>query len=286
MPRVVLEEAPGSDLQLLTGHRDGLPIGTVAIPTRDNVSAALFISLMNTDWSFLPPNRPINWSIIQGSILPAQRNELVQRMQGDWILFIDSDMSFPTTAIQALIAAREEGDYDILGGLCFQRVPPHQPTMYMREQPTSGGYLFLEDWDSDVVEVDGTGLAFVIIHRRVFERLVQQLDERPDFIWPPLFERLKTRPPDFFRWIGGVGEDLRFCQDAKATGSRIFVDTRIEIGHVGTTTFDRTSFLRELAVRDPETEGKRRALNERLGLPTLTASEAMTRIGRGPTPSS
>lgn len=284
MPHVVLEEAPGSSLQLLSGHRKGSPIGTIAIPTRDDVSAQLFISLMNTDWSFLPENQPIHWSIIQGSILPAQRNELVQRMEGDWILFIDSDMSFRPQAVAQLIAAREEHDLDILGGLCFQRVAPYQPTLYMREHPTSGGYLFLEKWDSDIVEVDGTGLAFMVIHRRVFERMVQQLDDRPEFIWPPLAERMRTRPPDFFRWTGGVGEDLRFCQDAKTTGSKIFVDTRIEIDHIGTATFNRQSFLRELAVRDPETEGKRRKLNEQLALPTMTAAEAASELGKARTP--
>jgi hypothetical protein len=280
VPQVVrLEEAPGSGLQFLQGHREGEPVGTIAIPTRDKVSAQLFISLMNTDWSFLDPGHPINWSVVQGSILTSQRNELVQRMMGDWILFIDADMVFDTRAIGRLILARDEGDYDILGGLCFQRIAPHQPTLYMRERPTSGGYLFMEKWDSDIVEVDGTGLAFVIIHRRVFERMVRVQDERPDFVWPPYEERIRIRPPDFFRWTGGVGEDLRFCQDAKATGSRIFVDTRVKIGHVGETVFDEASFLRELANRDPVTETARRKLNERLGLKTMTATEAKERLG-------
>ena len=280
MPTVVRLNAPGSALEHFTGHRPGEPIGTVAIPTRDKVSVQLFLSLMNTDWSFLPPDRPIEWSVIQGSILTSQRNELVQRMRGDWIIFIDADMVFDVHAIQQLVAAREEGDFDILGGLCFQRVAPYQPTLYMREQPNSGGYLFLEKWEDDIVEVDGTGLAFVIIHRRVFERMVQKLDNRPSFVWPPYEERVRLAPPDFFKWIGGVGEDLRFCQDAKASGSRIFVDTRIKIGHVGDTVFDERSFLRELALRDPETEAARRKLNDEMGLPTVTSEEAWKRYFR------
>lgn len=275
MPEIVrLEDAPGSSLQLFSGHRNGDPIGTIAVPTRDKVSAQLFISLMNTDWSFLPPDRTVHWSVIQGSILTSQRNELVQRMQGEWILFIDSDMSFDPTAVGRLVASREEGDYDILGGLCFQRVAPYQPTLYMREQPTSGGYLFLEKWDSDIVEVDGTGLAFIIIHRRVFERMIRVMDERPTFVWPSLEERIKIRPPDFFRWTGGVGEDLRFCQDAKATGSRIMVDTRVQVDHIGEAVYNHRSFLREIAERDEATTEARRELNDKMGLPTMTAQEA------------
>lgn len=279
MKTVHLERAPGSSLQFFSGSRDGEAIGTIAIPTRDKVSAQLFISLMNTDWSFLDDGHPVQWSVVQGSILTSQRNELVQRMKGDWILFIDADMVFDVTAIGRLIKAREEQDLDVLGGLCFQRVSPHQPTMYMREQPTSGGYLFLEKWDDDIVEVDGTGLAFVIIHRRVFERMIRALDERPEFTWPSYDERIKMPPPDFFRWAGGFGEDLRFCQDAKATGSRIFVDTRIPIGHVGESVFDHNTFLREIALRDPKVEELRRKLNDDLGLPTMTADEARGRLG-------
>lgn len=278
MPTVVRLDAPGSSLQHFTTHRPGEPIGTIAIPTRDKVSVQLFLSLMNTDWSFVPPDRPIEWSVIQGSILTAQRNELVQRMRGDWIIFIDADMVFDVSAIQQLIAAREEGDYDILGGLCFQRVAPFQPTLYMREQPTSGGYLFLEQWDDGIVEVDGTGLAFVIIHRRVFERIVQTFDNRPSFVWPSYEERIRVKSPDFFKWIGNVGEDLRFCQDAKASGSKIFVDTRIKIGHVGDTVFDERSFFRELALRDPAAEEAHRKLNDEMGLPTMTSAKAWERF--------
>jgi hypothetical protein len=278
MPQVVhLERAPGSALTLLQGHRGNVPVGTIAIPTRDRVSAQLFISLMNTDWTFLPNDQPVHWAVVQGSILTSQRNELVQRMQGDWILFIDSDMVFDTQAIGRLVQARDEHDLDVLGGLCFQRVAPHQPTMYMRESPHEGGYLFMEKWDSDIVEVDGTGMAFVVIHRRVFERMVRKF-ENPTFVWPSLEERAKLQPPNFFRWVDGVGEDLRFCQDAKASGSRIFVDTRNEIGHVGETVYNYRSFLSELALRDPETEEARRLLNEQLGLDTMTAEEAREKL--------
>lgn len=280
MPQVVrLERAPGSDLAHLSGHREGEPIGTIAIPTRDHVSAQLFISLMLTNWTFIPEGKTVNWSVIQGSILPSQRNEQVQRMQGDWVLFIDSDMAFDPTAIGRLVQVRDEFDLDMVGALCFQRTPPHQPTLYMREQPTIGGYVFMEKWDDDLIEVDGTGMAFVLIHKRVFERMVRRYEERPDFVWPSLEERMANRPPNFFRWIDGIGEDLRFCQDAKGAGNQIYVDTRIEIGHIAETIIDHRSFLREIAVRDAETETLRRELNLKLGLPTMTATEARGALG-------
>jgi hypothetical protein len=126
--------------------------------------------------------------------------------------------------------------------------------------------------------VDGTGFAFILIHRRVFERMVRVYEERPGFHWPPIEQRESMPPPNFFRWMDGVGEDLRFCQDAKAIGCRIYVDTRIEIDHVSETTINHRSFLQELATRDPEVEQARRELNDQLGLPTMTAAEARDRL--------
>lgn len=280
MPQIVrLERAPGSDLTAYTARREGEVAGTIAIPTRDHVGTGLFISMMMADWGFLPPGQTISWQVIEGSILPSQRNELVQRMLGDWILFIDSDMSFQPDAIGRLVKVREEHDLDIVGGLCFQRKEPYQPTLYMREQPTSGGYSFLEKWDTDLVEVDATGFAFILIHRRVFERMVRVYEERPDFVWPSVEDRKRMPPPNFFRWMDGFGEDLRFCQDAKAIGCRIYVDTRIEIDHGASQVVNKRSFLRELAYREPEVEVARRELNDRLGLPTMTAAEARERLG-------
>jgi hypothetical protein len=85
-------------------------------------------------------------------------------------------------------------------------------------------------------------------------------------------------PPNFFRWSDGVGEDLRFCQDAKAIGCRVFVDTRIKIDHHSETTINHRSFLQELAVREPGAERARRELNDQLCLPTMTAAEARDRL--------
>ena len=247
-------------------------VGTIAIPCRDHINAATTTSLLMTDYGWLPKGKAVDRFIIQGGILTMQRNEAVQRMTGDWLIFIDDDMVFDTTAVARLVQAREEGDFDILGGLCFRRNPPHQPTLYMREGPTEGQYNFLEDWKNDIIEVDATGMAFCIIHKRVFEAIAGTP-------MPKLQDRLKGKPGNFFRWSGAFGEDLQFCIDAKAAGCRIFVDTRIEIGHVAEFIVDKTWFWREIATREPEMESIRLEVNDGMGLPTLTASTAKERLG-------
>ena len=122
------------------------------------------------------------------------------------------------------------------------------------------------------VEVDATGLAFCLITRRAFETIAGTP-------MPSFDERASTRPPSFFGWNNILGEDLQFCQDAKKHGLKIWVDTRIEIGHVSEFTVDKTWFWREVATREPDIEEKRLTMNAKMGLPTLTAAEAKEKLG-------
>ena len=270
---MTLEQAPGSTVEWSKiDHPEKEKIGTIAIPVRDHLNTGTTTSLVMMDKSWLQPGQDVGFQLIQGGILALQRNFAVQRMEGDWLLFIDDDMVWDRDAIGKLVAAREENDLDMLGALCFRRAEPFQPTLYMREEPNAGAYNFLEKWDSDIVEVDATGMAFIIIHKRVFEKIAGAP-------MPPIEEREALGPPKFFRWDGRLGEDLDFCQQAKAAGCRIFVDTRIEIGHVAEVTIRRKHFITELAFREPEVYQQRLKLNRRMGLPTVSRAEARRELG-------
>jgi hypothetical protein len=234
---------PGSSLDVFTMHGTGESIGSIAIPVRDHINAATMTSWFMTDYSFLKPGQAIERYVLQGNILTLQRNEAIQRMVGDWLLFIDDDMVWAPDAIGRLIASRDEHDLDVVGALCFRRSSPYQPTLYMRESPTTGAYNYLEDWDDDIIEVDATGLAFLLIHKRALEAIAGPM--------PPIEERNGGPPPNFFRWEGALGEDLRFCQDLKAAGMRIWVDTRIEVGHIGEHEIRRREYLIDLHGRQP-----------------------------------
>ena len=270
MPKTLRVADPTApEITIYRAVESGKTVGTIAMCTRDKISAATAISwIMSDRHSFLGPDENIGQYIIQGHVLTLQRNECIRNMQGDWIIFIDDDMTFQPDAIARLVARHREHNLDMVGGLCFQRGEPHQPTLYMREQPTEGNYMFLEDWtDGEVIEVDATGMAFVLITRRLLEAIAGE--------FPPLEERLKGRPPSYFRWDEkGYGEDMTFCQDVKKTGARIFVDTSIKIGHIGEFTITEDSVLRELSERPDEATEMRRQINDKMGLPTMTAAQA------------
>jgi hypothetical protein len=269
--------APLATLEVLSSRAEGEPEGTIAMPVRDHVNAATMMSMLHSDWSFLGGGT-MDRAILQGSILTMQRNEAVQRMRGKYLLFIDDDMVWKPDAIGRLVATYEElltqwATPFMVGGLCFRRTPPFQPTLYMRESPTAGQYNFLEEWPDDIVEVDATGCAFLLIPVNVFEAIA-------DSPMPPYEVRERmTGLPSFFRWDKHYGEDLQFCQDAKTAGVRIFVDTRIEVGHIAEIEIRSEHFLRELATRSPVLYAQRLVVNKKMGLPTVSQEKARARLG-------
>jgi hypothetical protein len=268
-----LEEiVPGALVETNSIRTDQTPVGTVGIPCRDFMNTDTALSIFATDWTGLP----VDVLIHKGNVLTMQRNSLIQRMRGDWLLFIDDDMVWEKDAVKRLVQSlkdlQEAGqEPDVLGALCFRRVAPFQPTLYVRHE--DGPYRYLEDWEGRYIEVDATGMAFCLITKKCFERVAGTE-------MPPFEERIKMdKLPDFFRWTGALGEDLRFCQDVRNAGGRIIVDTDIHIGHMAESKRGYKDFLREVTYRDPEEETKVLEFSEEMGLvPPLSRALAKEKL--------
>ena len=271
----------GLDMEILEVHENPAYaqecVGTVAMVTRGTLAAATAVSLMMDDRTYLKPGQYIKRFIIVGNILTFQRNQCINEMEGDWILFIDSDMVWQPEATRVLVETRAKFNLDMVGGLCFQRGDPYQPTMYKMAADDNHGYTFLERWPADAaVEVDATGMAFCLIHKRVFDRILMKANAGP---FEDFKDRKGLRPAPFFRWEEEYGEDFLFCREAKASGSKIFVDTSVKIGHVGEQIITEGTFLREIVFRDPAASAFREAVLEEIGEKIMTREDAMEKVG-------
>jgi hypothetical protein len=268
---------PTQSIQVLQSS-GGDNVGTICICSRDQISTPTFMSALHNDWRFLDPGQGLSWLIIQGSMLVLQRNEALRQMEGDWLLFIDDDMVWQPDAIGRLVTSWKETQEQfeepvIMGALCSRRAEPHDPTMYFRDSRHEGKYRMLEKWDKDIVEVDATGLAFLLIPKSAIEVVTGGT-------FPPDKEtRMMYQAPPVFRWNALMGEDLRFCQDALDAGCRIMVDTRIRIGHLATKEVGYDDFLEDIARRPKDIEDMVRKINDKHDLPTMTAEEAQERLG-------
>ena len=131
----------------------------------------------------------------------------------DYVMFLDSDMVFTSDLLMKLLAH----DKDIITALAFQRKPPYSPCIYSKMRMGDPGEAVIEavkHYSNGVMEIEGCGMACVLIKTEVFKKIraTGQLCYFP---------------------IRGVGEDFAFCYRAKKLGYKIYADTSLKVGHVG-----------------------------------------------------
>lgn len=128
-----------------------------------------------------------------------------------FLLFVDSDMVFGSESLMRLMTRMvADRDRSIVGGITYKRRPPFEPCILNRKGK-KWVYCNVSD-PLGLYEVDGIGMGFTLIRTSVFKDL-----KKPYF-------KLDRK---------GMREDLNFCLNARNAGHRIFVDTAIQIGHLG-----------------------------------------------------
>lgn len=137
----------------------------------------------------------------------------------DYIIMYDDDMILPIDMFEKMLEDVEKNpDIDILAPLAFMRNPPHFAVIYTSTE----GYdkvrhqeYFKNDFvrnypRNKLVECDAVGFGAVLIKLKI----------------------LKDMKKPYFFSTTGTGEDIWFCYKAKKTGARVFMDTRIKLGHL------------------------------------------------------
>lgn len=209
----------------------------------------------------------VHWGMIPGTLVEKARNDAVRQLlrdqNGQWLLFVDGDMTFPPDALLRLLQTAY-GDMpvvDAIGAYCPLRGELALPTI-----DTGTG-----TWESHfpgegVIEVIRTGAAFILIKRHVFERMKDpwfrvRVPSRPvDFMLEvDNYARIKFDGKNPFRELPGrewerleqcavedpsaadlnftpaeVGEDSGFADRARNAGFRLFVHTDVVTGHIDT----------------------------------------------------
>ncbi|MDQ6524325.1 hypothetical protein RB608_11970 [Nocardioides sp. LHD-245] len=173
------------------------------------------------------------FGVRSGALLAAARNSVAEQFlaaadegTADWLLFIDSDMTFERDALEQLFEHANPETCPIIGGLCygldFQTGP--FPVVYKLVETPDGPMTHRPsrlDRDTGLLQVDGTGAAFLMIHKSV----LIAMRERGYSKAYPWFQETE---------LGGghpVGEDITFCLRARSLGFPIAVDLDLRIGH-------------------------------------------------------
>lgn len=150
------------------------------------------------------------------TILLNQREKLIEEaknINSDYVLWLDSDMVFPSTTALRLL----EHNKDIVGCNYLKRTKPLKPVAYKN----------VGDWDSflplkveeELMEVEGVGMGCLLMKTDIFNQIQK-----------PYFEFTYNEQSN--DWLG---EDFNVLKKLREVGCKVYIDTllSVEIKHLG-----------------------------------------------------
>lgn len=172
------------------------------------------------------------------SLVYEARNRLVINALNngcDYMLWLDSDMTFEPDIMVRLYEDLQQEGVDFVSGLCFKRALPTKPTIIKKlvwnekEDGTVEHWAdSYEDYPKDsLFEIAGCGFAAVMCRTKYI------LDVADHFGMSP------------FSPVPYLGEDFSFCIRAKAMGKKMFCDSRVKLGHIGTMIYDEAVWMNQ-----------------------------------------
>lgn len=159
-------------------------------------------------------------TVKRGCYIDVSREECVKtalQHKSDYLLFIDTDMSFPNDAITRLLAHQK----DVVGGAYNEKHFPLTSTVKMSDG--KGGFLDGELLPSEPFKCAAVATGFMAVN---LKRMVQLM--APPFFAYETSQRLKLEAK-----LGRSGEDVAFCVRANNAGMEVWCDPTIPLKHWG-----------------------------------------------------
>ena len=199
---------------------------------------------MTSMWDLLAHDMRHDGVVANGGLISAwcasgrladTRNDTTRRFlhtkTSPWLWWVDADMGFPPDVVDRLLASADPDTHAVMGALCFGQKPNPDaekwaprydpfPTLYdWYEDEGKAGFVVRENYPrGQVVKVDGTGAACLLIHRNVLEAVAAE--------WGEAWFTQAVHPV-----AGTISEDLSFCVRAASVGYGVFVDTSVPTSH-------------------------------------------------------
>ena len=196
-----------------------MPSVLVAIPTFESIYPDTFKSL----WEMDKPEGCL-FEFVRGYDCATARNNIVSlalNLGVDYLLMVDNDVTVPSDALPNMIS----DDVDVVMGYYAHRDKTNGETdktnvckrgeLNYTMQYTGAELAELRDKGEHLVRIHGGGMGCVLIRTDVFKRI--------------------TYP--YYKWTDyGNGkmlsEDLYFCEQCKLAHVKMYVDTRVQCGHM------------------------------------------------------
>ena len=207
----------------------------ISIPVMGSVNTDFFASFVNMQWT-----QKCHVMIVKDTVIYNARNTMaITALERgyDYVLWLDSDMTFEPDLLERLYQTATEKDLDVLGGLYFKRTVPTIPTILKtlewrinEKREVENKLDFYTDYPKDTLfEVAGLATGCMLTKADVYRKVIEKYGVGP------------------FQPLISLGEDYSFCWRLQQLGIRMWCDSRIKLGHSGNYIYDEAQFLREQA---------------------------------------
>lgn len=206
--------------------RTGFSIGMVH---DEKIEAKTVACLLNTRSRFRDLEQII---MVEGSVgsFDVGRNKIVKHFldqtNSEWLLTVDSDMVWNNDMVAGLIDSATKAGHVVVSGIYFVNDQPPRPCAVKRD-PETGHLRTIGEWeDGDVIEVDGVGGGFMLIHVTVLKDIERAFGGRDD-----------RHGPWYRQSAVGASQqmlepDHAFVQRVQQVGQKVYLNTDVFAGHI------------------------------------------------------
>jgi FkbM family methyltransferase len=184
----------------------------IAIPTARYIEADTFKSIYDLE---IPEGYETTFQTFYGYRVDQIRNLIADWVvKGfDYLFAVDHDVTFSPDTLSKMLSH----DVPLVSGIYRQRIPEQLIEIYdLTQQRMSIEQLY----NKQLVEIGGCGFGCVLVKKEVFAGIGY-----PQFEYHVALDHSNT-----------VSEDTDFCKKAMDRGFKLYCDTTIMCGHIGSTT--------------------------------------------------
>lgn len=144
------------------------------------------------------------------------RNSLVQQVEGDWLLLLDTDHSFEPDLAARILRLATTHNLDVVTALYRHKAPPGPPVIYQWSQDRPALAMPIGDWDQSVtaLQIGSAGAGCLWIRRAVLDRIREALHEEP------------------FSRYAAYGEDHAFFDRCRRLDIPVYALPQVEAPHL------------------------------------------------------
>lgn len=204
----------------------------IVIPCRSEINAVSFGMLMQAVlvggvwWSKRFPKNGITLTTVARAHVVHARTDLVLSALADeldYLLWFDDDMVPPSDCVERLFKALDATpDADYVGAVAYKKVEPYSPCVFKRD--ADGKAFWVDPEPPRIVQADYTGFSNLLMRGPAMRALWAESGGQA------------------FAMRNDMGEDAMWFAHASALGQKLYIDTSIEVGHVGPYVFGSDAF--------------------------------------------